>query len=415
MDKFNKTQVSLSSTYSLNMEQEHETKNWLDKYNVHMQISDEPATSSDNESASMYQEERYINDSCSEKSRSEKSNFDIIVEHLDALNVKDSDYLINEMSQLEIIFSGLKHLIQLPLNLFSENSESKEKVMKSDAERESNASENNINWCSNWYKTNNPQKDSLKINFSTICTRITGENNKWSWGRHVIDNNGTLNEDWNNKNEGDRCSLMSNQEPIMRTHEFNISKPDHSDLRIDSDNVEAKNINSSHQLIENTQDMIECCEGNQSKRGADYKKILREFKKYYIKSFTSFEKELLKSKERDISLHTFCDKLELYLSTRNVCWHISQTHHYHLGLIINPAKVLECKHENNEHQNDQYELDSKKNTLILQDLIFKFSLSKAKEFFKLKENQDLFNHFLDKNEGFAKSWLFEVQSIKGLF
>ena len=391
--------------------------------------SEEPSTSSDSESISMSGEDRTSNEMIVEKGRSEKSNFDIIVKHLDSLSVKDSEFMINEFSQIEFIYQGIKQLISIPFDIFLNNNEYTDKNMN----EEQGLLLNDQEW--NWrIVSNNRSNNTNHVDFCKNDEQYTWNRqniNMISEKRHVHkdfgrnqlcskDTQHTASYECNQLQSTSIREIKSSsfeleKQNIEGIHEIIVDNSDSHNLRIDSDNVEVNIYPNSTPSLDQYQGKADWSETKKSKRGTDYKKVFREFKKYFIKEFSAFEKAALKDMEESIANQSFWDKLNLYIMSRQIWCDGSQAHHYYLGLVINPARTLEWKHENSDHQNDQYELDSKRQPVIIQDLIFKFSLSKAKEFFKQKENQVLFSYFIERNESIVQSWLFEVQSLKELY
>lgn len=155
--------------------------------------------------------------------------------------------------------------------------------------------------------------------------------------------------------------------------------------------------------------------GKNSSRGTELKNLLREFKKFYIRDFASFEKASgnLKSANKG----NFCEKVQKYLDSKLIInegkggdlkadWRLL---HYSLGLIINPKLAL-----NWEHWVKPWTVNQNECQILIQDLIFRFTLTKAKEFISKDDNKALFNHFLHWNGDKLTKFQAEIAVFKSL-
>lgn len=100
--------------------------------------------------------------------------------------------------------------------------------------------------------------------------------------------------------------------------------------------------------------MTASSQSNSPVKPSNLKGLLREFKKYFIKDFRSFEKE--RTCPKPVKNLPFCETLQNYLEVKmESMLATSSSHaeqgrcsmHYSLGLLINPKFVLSCTHSDN--------------------------------------------------------------------
>ena len=92
------------------------------------------------------------------------------------------------------------------------------------------------------------------------------------------------------------------------------------------------------------------CSQKSPVKPSNLKGLLREFKKYFIKDFRSFEKETKCS--NSLKKPSSCDTLQSYFDAQDIIAKLNNSEqnrcamHYSLGLLINPKFVLSCTHSN---------------------------------------------------------------------
>jgi len=112
-----------------------------------------------------------------------------------------------------------------------------------------------------------------------------------------------------------------------------------------------------------------------------------------------------------------CEILQKYIDSKNFDFCLKDENsgvikreplHYSLGLLINPRFVVCWKHEKSwtECQNEW--------KVLIQDLLFKFTMTKVKEFFNWGNNKALFKYFIECNNDVTKKFKSEVGFIKSL-
>ncbi|CAI2381943.1 unnamed protein product [Moneuplotes crassus] len=158
-------------------------------------------------------------------------------------------------------------------------------------------------------------------------------------------------------------------------------------------------------------------QSNSSVKPSNLKGLIREFKKYFIKDFRSFEKE--RTCPKPVNNLPFCKALQNYLEVKMKGMlaadssHASQgrcSMHYSLGLLINPKFVLSCTHSDNSCTAGQNECK-----ILIQDLLLKCTINRIGEYFKCDNTKALFLHFCEKNAQCLSKYGAEDSLVRSLF
>ena len=141
------------------------------------------------------------------------------------------------------------------------------------------------------------------------------------------------------------------------------------------------------------------------------KTCLRAFKKHILKDFGCFEKSCKKlSTNSELS---FWDTMTLYLQKKGLLSEYPTFNHAQLALILNPKKAMKSWKHVSSLTTDRNEWNFRQ-PILVQDLLFKFSLQKAKEFMNIEENRLLFAYFASEVSHQVAQFNDDVNTLKSL-
>lgn len=202
--------------------------------------------------------------------------------------------------------------------------------------------------------------------------------------------------------QSEELSCDGNSSPLL-TLKFKSEELEKANVHIRPLNFNSKFDNSpSHQMTCATKSI------KPTVKASEFKGLFRAFKKFLIQDFNKYEKSI--GKEKGTQPDIFCNRLDKYISERNLEKERWDNLHYWLGLIINPRQILGWKHKSDDSDCIQTERNPSQ-PILIQDLLLHFSLQKMKEFFSVEENKWIFNYFLTVNDESNSKFKSELKAI----